>query len=904
MSNVAPAPARPLRSVLDRVRALSRERVHALVICGAVAIHLAHQWAYRKWYLEDAAIVFAYARNLVEGHGLVPWPGAERVEGYSDPLWLALIALGHAVGVEGWTSGKVLAAFFGAGSLVLAWRVARAALDREDDTAALFAPLVLAANAPHAIWSASALENALFNFLLLWGIDRVVAEERRAGFPWSSLIFLMLALTRPDGLLYAALGGFWFLVATWRAGRGLGPSVLWVLAFWVPYAAMVAARVWYFAFHWPNTYFAKVGTHTGNVHQYYSRGWSQIREYCADLWTGWFLPVHVLGLMGTRGWRHRVAWGVIGVVGVALLVPGPHSLRYRWFWPQVAEPYAWLLARIVLLGVVAVVLPLLSIGGRGWLARAMTWSMVVCSVFFSIYSNGDWTRGLRWMSFFAGTSSVLFAVGVDEVLELVKRWGRVPRWGSVGWLVALLLVGLQFPPHLTFSRAYHRHPDDSPFGIRKRVDYTAGFADRVFLDGKIRSLDMDMGAHLWGLRHHMVDVAGLVDIPIALHTYAQRDFVQQYVFDEQQPHFVYCEAHWADATGFKAYPNWEREFFPMPGYVDGKWFHYGVYARRALVMEPAWSGPADRRVAFARGVVLEGWDVPDAVGAGRGMFVEVGFRTEFERGMHDPFHVQLFLSDADGARVVSWDLPMGYGLLPVDEWDTNEVFVGRYALDVPKDLLPGRYDLGFFVTGGKGYGLDAGGVEGAVPPGVVVGGRNGKARVARGEARFPGAITVVSGKDADARASADARRALDEAKAGRCDEAEAAWLLARRRLPGNRKWHAERAPTIDASVARCLARAAQADPSQAVALLARAHQRDADNKVLREVGEPLAQALYDAGKAAMAQEDWASAYRHFSDVLRFAPHWSWARRYAEQSRDHLLGIYDDQGWTWSRLGPY
>ena len=53
------------------------------------------------WFVcDDAFISFCYARNLLEGHGLVYNPG-EYVEGYSNFLWvLELTALGGAFGLR------------------------------------------------------------------------------------------------------------------------------------------------------------------------------------------------------------------------------------------------------------------------------------------------------------------------------------------------------------------------------------------------------------------------------------------------------------------------------------------------------------------------------------------------------------------------------------------------------------------------------------------------------------------------------------------------------------------------------------------------------------------------------------------------------------------------------------
>jgi hypothetical protein len=47
---------------------------------------------------DDGMISMRYAHNLADGHGLVWNPGGERVEGFSNPLWTALMALIHTVG--------------------------------------------------------------------------------------------------------------------------------------------------------------------------------------------------------------------------------------------------------------------------------------------------------------------------------------------------------------------------------------------------------------------------------------------------------------------------------------------------------------------------------------------------------------------------------------------------------------------------------------------------------------------------------------------------------------------------------------------------------------------------------------------------------------------------------------
>src|SRR5688500_2187538 len=153
------------------MRAGTREYL-LLSLCGVLLVlHQAARW---DWYIEDAGICFAYARNLATGEGLVPFPGGERIEAYSDPTWVALLALAYALGLDGFAVAKPLGMLFGLGSLWVCWKLARRALLSADSEhqrrhpagIALVAPLALALNAQFAIWSASGLENALFCFLL------------------------------------------------------------------------------------------------------------------------------------------------------------------------------------------------------------------------------------------------------------------------------------------------------------------------------------------------------------------------------------------------------------------------------------------------------------------------------------------------------------------------------------------------------------------------------------------------------------------------------------------------------------------------------------------------------------------------------------------------------------------
>ena len=73
------------------------------------------------WVCDDAFITFRYAKNLVDGHGLIFNIG-ERVEGYTSFLWTMLMSIGQLARIEIVQFSQVLSiAAYLATALLLVW---------------------------------------------------------------------------------------------------------------------------------------------------------------------------------------------------------------------------------------------------------------------------------------------------------------------------------------------------------------------------------------------------------------------------------------------------------------------------------------------------------------------------------------------------------------------------------------------------------------------------------------------------------------------------------------------------------------------------------------------------------------------------------------------------------------
>ncbi|MEM9695561.1 MAG: hypothetical protein AAGA56_23655, partial [Myxococcota bacterium] len=84
----APTRGARLRASLERLRPLAtRWRLTGYVL---VASAIGYIVARDAWLGDDAYISFRTADNFIHGHGL-RWNVAERVQAYTNPLWLFLV---------------------------------------------------------------------------------------------------------------------------------------------------------------------------------------------------------------------------------------------------------------------------------------------------------------------------------------------------------------------------------------------------------------------------------------------------------------------------------------------------------------------------------------------------------------------------------------------------------------------------------------------------------------------------------------------------------------------------------------------------------------------------------------------------------------------------------------------
>lgn len=489
-----------MRSVLGRVRArattevmswdpMTRRQAPVLaLILGVFFAHYAVWCLITPFFIEDSGISFAFARNIATGLGAVPFAGGERVEGYSNPTWTFLLAALYVFRIDPFFAAKVLGGLFGSATLLVAWAIGHEARGVHAEPERLptwfrrveqpagspvpeWAPLVgaalLAASTQFVLWSASGLENSLFNLLLSLGIWRLSVEMRTGSepgagrrVPWSALAFFLLTMTRPDGLGYAAVGLFARILGSLR-NRQWSALPVWLLVFAVPYAAYNAVRYEYFAWWFPNTYYAKEKGETVNLVGWVTGGWKQFREWAFRYGVVYATPAVILALLPLTGRNDRWRKWLIGflLAGFAMVTLWDGRLSPKitthlstaasvWWSTHVGRQ--WNTGAVIFVTVAAVLLGLLTLSRRGWAARGLLWGSFSVGLFFWVWSTGDWMKGFRWGSLVAVPVFTLIGLGVGSLarsfpdpdaplLQWVLR--RTPATRR-GWALTALILSV------------------------------------------------------------------------------------------------------------------------------------------------------------------------------------------------------------------------------------------------------------------------------------------------------------------------------------------------------------------------------------------------------------------------------------------------------------------------------
>ncbi len=225
--------------------------------------------------IDDAYISLRYSQSLIQGHGIV-WQPGDRVEGYTNFLWVILSAFLMVIGFDGTNTVRFLGLFSSVISIALLILLSRhfQKLQNIRVWPIGIAAILVGTSFDFAFWTLSGLESPLFIMLSLTGLYftlKVVETPERLRYAIGSGLALAAAtLTRPDGaVLVIALWIPWLIYRV-LASRKLA-SVFehpFLTAFALYTCIVLAHLLWRYSYYGqllPNTFYVKVGATVSQV---------------------------------------------------------------------------------------------------------------------------------------------------------------------------------------------------------------------------------------------------------------------------------------------------------------------------------------------------------------------------------------------------------------------------------------------------------------------------------------------------------------------------------------------------------------------------------------------------------------------------------------------------------------
>lgn len=220
-----------------------------------------------KWLnfglIDDAYIIFRYASNFADGHGLVFNVG-ERVEGYTCFLWTFILGCLKKAGIDIVIAAQIIGVMCGLLIILLSYLFIKEMHKQVIDENPLLSKttlFILGLNFPLIYWSHTGMETTFHTFLLLCSAlffaKYILMNYRKRECVFSSSLLALASMTRPETTLLFPLNLFFIFVYT-RKGERLKNTLISAGIFLLIYGSYFMWRYNYYGWLFPNTYYVKV----------------------------------------------------------------------------------------------------------------------------------------------------------------------------------------------------------------------------------------------------------------------------------------------------------------------------------------------------------------------------------------------------------------------------------------------------------------------------------------------------------------------------------------------------------------------------------------------------------------------------------------------------------------------
>jgi hypothetical protein len=518
-----------LWNIREKINSISdKESLPLYLLIITFLLFTIHYFVFWGYINDDAGITFASAKTLVDYGRFSIDQFAERVEAYSNPLWMIILAGAYFIGAPIPLSAKVLSYFFGIATICMVYLISSKYGKNSSELKHwmnIIGPLLLAVMTGFILWGAAGLENGIYAFLTAGLIYGGLKFEEASDMILIALFSFLIAITRPEGLLFAIALYIALLARLSQGKRRYRKLFIPSLITLCLYSSFLIARYHIFAWIHPNTYYAKIGaSHISNLFS----GGLYIFNFAQKYWPLLLLNIALLVLL------LLLKAEVLKSKEESLSIKYLEKIRFA----------------------------ILAFGKNLMMNKVIWYStfIILANIIYIIYVGGTWFGVTRFLTptlvSLALISTELFKEVYVSSLNDVKIGKIVVNSKKI---VALIMILFLLQMAYNTSVAY-KNPV-VPFGGVKEGHADWGnevggylIANQYLPNAKhIPYMVPDIGATAYFANNYtIIDSARLGNVPIA-HNWYEPDFFKDYVFNTTKPVIIETHHWWSYVTNIGSF---------------------------------------------------------------------------------------------------------------------------------------------------------------------------------------------------------------------------------------------------------------------------------------------------------------------------------------------------------------
>ena len=390
---------------------------------------------YNSFIQDDAFITFRYSRHLTEGYGAV-WNLHDnlKVAGYTNPLWMLLVAFTDLFGMDPVMSSKIFGLLFGAVTLIYTYRLS--IFITKSKNTSLIAIILLGSNYTFSSYMTGGLETqmqtAFITVSLYYTILYTTLSATYRDLIIVSIFYGLAVLTRLDSALFIAMMYIYYIFMQYRKGKCRAVKSVFVpltMPVTVATVALLGINLLYYGDIFPNTFYVKA---TGFSYESIERGFFYIKSFFnAYMLTPFILLLlwyrkEIFALKGTKLILFIVTVWILYIIKV-----GGGFMEYRFFVPIMPMIYIltavsiasipYLLPRYILIAVLIV----------SSIYHAKTFSEERGIESFAWLQGHLYVPGSDWVGIGKRLKSILNPDGESNITIAVTAAGAIPYYSCL-----------------------------------------------------------------------------------------------------------------------------------------------------------------------------------------------------------------------------------------------------------------------------------------------------------------------------------------------------------------------------------------------------------------------------------------------------------------------------------------